>query len=152
MSQVKGSFKWWTWHCRQRSQRIWNCGGWIHMTCHNIFRSGVHAVPQEQTFGVRLSVREDELESINPKLTAWSRRFIFLHYHNLCFVHYRSLLKCPCVFDTGLYEPVPYASWETLLDDAPTFILEGVSGTMTLIDVVDKESGSCLVWVSRAKT
>jgi hypothetical protein len=80
------------------------------MARHNIFRSEVHAMPRERTHGVRLSVREDELERINPKLTVWSRRFIFLHGHSLCFVHYRSLLKCPCVFGTGLYEPVPYAS------------------------------------------
>jgi hypothetical protein len=38
-----------------------------------------------------------------------------------------------------------------LLDDVPTFILEGVSGTATLVDV-DKELGSNLVGVTGAET
>jgi hypothetical protein len=51
-----------------------------------------------------------------------------------------------------LYEFLPDASCRTLSADAPTFSLEGVSGTATLVVVVDKETTSRLGGVTGAKT
>lgn len=56
------------------------------------------------------------------------------------------------MFGIDLYEFLPYASCKTLSADAPTFSLEGVSDTATLVVVVDKETGSRLGGVTGAKT
>jgi hypothetical protein len=56
------------------------------------------------------------------------------------------------VFGIDFYEFLPDSSCRTLSADATTFSLEEVSGTVTLVVVVDKETGSRLGGVTGAKT
>lgn len=94
-----------------------------------------------------------QTQAVNPKLSTWSRKLRFFYHHSFSFFFSAEALWAAAdVFGIDLYEFFPDASCRTLSADVPTFSLEGVSGTTTLVVVVDKETGSCLGGVTGAKT